>query len=271
MAFWGDYHTHTVYSHGKGTIEENVLHAVRLGLKEIAITDHGFRHMAFNVRRMDYAVMRKEVEFLQEKYPSIRIYLGLETNISSRKGKADILPADLPMLDLIVCGYHRFVLPASPGDFFAFFVPNFVLGATTKSTKKMIARNTDAYLRLVDDYDIDIISHLNHDIKTDAVEVAKACRDRGTYIELNGKRVSLTDDELYRIAQENVEFIVDSDAHSVERVGEFSRPVEAIERVGIPYSMIANWERLPVFRSRKKRGLTAENKNSTTEKGEQKK
>ena len=52
MSFWGDYHTHTIYSHGKGTIEENVVRALKSGLKEIAITDHGFRHMTYNVRRM---------------------------------------------------------------------------------------------------------------------------------------------------------------------------------------------------------------------------
>ena len=30
-----DYHTHTVFSHGKGSIEDNVLSARKLGLKEI--------------------------------------------------------------------------------------------------------------------------------------------------------------------------------------------------------------------------------------------
>ena len=44
MALFGDYHTHSVYSrrkHGKGTIEENVQSAVKKGLRQIAITDHG--------------------------------------------------------------------------------------------------------------------------------------------------------------------------------------------------------------------------------------
>lgn len=78
MSFWGDYHTHTIYSHGKGTIEENVVRALKSGLKEIAITDHGFRHMTYNVRRMDWKTMRQETEFLKTKYPSINIYLGLK-------------------------------------------------------------------------------------------------------------------------------------------------------------------------------------------------
>ena len=78
MAFWGDYHTHTIYSHGKGTIEENVLAAQKIGLKEIAITDHGFRHMMYNVRRMDFRYMREDVEFVKKKYPDINVYWDLK-------------------------------------------------------------------------------------------------------------------------------------------------------------------------------------------------
>ncbi|MFR6641738.1 MAG: PHP domain-containing protein [Christensenellales bacterium] len=59
MAYWGDYHTHTYYSHGKGTIEDNVRAAAEKGLKQIAITDHGFRHMMYNVRHMDLKKCRR--------------------------------------------------------------------------------------------------------------------------------------------------------------------------------------------------------------------
>ena len=38
-----DYHTHTVFSHGKGSIEDNVLSARKLGLKAVAISDHSVR------------------------------------------------------------------------------------------------------------------------------------------------------------------------------------------------------------------------------------
>ena len=48
MRLFGDYHTHTTYTHGKSTVEENVQQAELLGLKEIAITEHsykGFNHI----------------------------------------------------------------------------------------------------------------------------------------------------------------------------------------------------------------------------------
>ena len=51
MELTGDYHTHTIFSHGKGTILENALSAKEVGLKEIGISDHGFAHTAFGIKR----------------------------------------------------------------------------------------------------------------------------------------------------------------------------------------------------------------------------
>ena len=55
-----DLHTHTVFSHGKGTIEENVKVAKQKGLTKIAITDHGFEHFYFAVKRKNLSFMKSE-------------------------------------------------------------------------------------------------------------------------------------------------------------------------------------------------------------------
>jgi len=71
----GDYHTHSMFSHGSGTIEDNVKAAIAKGMDSIAITDHGFRHVAFCVRRSDFPYLRQEVTRLRQLYPNIRILL----------------------------------------------------------------------------------------------------------------------------------------------------------------------------------------------------
>ena len=68
MILLGDYHTHTVFSHGKGTIEENVKVAQKKGLKEIAIADHGFQHRLYNIKRRDVPLMRKQIEDLKQTW-----------------------------------------------------------------------------------------------------------------------------------------------------------------------------------------------------------
>ena len=45
-----DHHTHTVYSHGKGSIEDNVKVALSKGLKSVAITDHGPGHLTYGLK-----------------------------------------------------------------------------------------------------------------------------------------------------------------------------------------------------------------------------
>lgn len=258
MAFWGDYHTHTIYSHGKGSVEDNVLAAIRRGLKQIAITDHGFRHVTYQVRRMDWPFVIRDVEAMRQKYPEIEIFLGLETNFTSLSGRIDILPSDMRYLDIVVCGYHKLVKPHRARDFFKMCMPNFLLSTVGKTTAKQTARNTDAYIKALEKYDIDIISHINHGAQVDARAVAEAAAHYGTYVELNcknmhGGQASMTDAELEQVLTTDVEFIVDSDAHAPEKVGHFEKAIEIIDRVGIPYARIANWERLPVLRSHRGR------------------
>jgi len=78
-----DYHTHTTFSHGKGSIEDNVKAAIAQGLKAIAISDHGPGHLTYGVKRKDFPVMRDEIERLKLVYPEINIYLSVEANIVS--------------------------------------------------------------------------------------------------------------------------------------------------------------------------------------------
>ena len=51
MKILGDYHTHTIYSHGKGDIIDNAKAAEQLKIKTIAITDHGFGHKLYGVKK----------------------------------------------------------------------------------------------------------------------------------------------------------------------------------------------------------------------------
>ena len=61
-------------------------------------------------------------------------------------------------------------------------------------------------------------------------------------------------------ASEGVQFICDSDGHSPKRIADYSVPMEVVERLHIPFELIANWEKLPRFRSRKLKGLYDEEK-----------
>ena len=82
-------------------------------------------------------------------------------------------------------------------------------------------------------------------------EVAKAARDYGTYIELNSKKVHLTDEELARVADTGVRFIVGSDAHTPDRIGDTKLVDEQLARIGFPRERIDNIDgRKPQFRFR---------------------
>lgn len=253
MLLYGDYHTHTTYSrhgHGKGTVLENASVAADKGLKQIAITDHGFNHEFYGIRRKDIPELKEDILNARE-VTGVDILLGVEANLISLDGNVDVREEDYEFLDIFLMGYHRMVKTTTFRDKVYLNWANDMAKIFRPSMEK-INRNTTAFLKALDKYPIDIITHLNYGFETDTLAVVKMAKQKGVYVELNGKRINFTDDEILTMASEGVKFIVNSDAHRPMRVGEVNNGLDTIYRLNIPLSQVANVDKIPKFN--KKRG-----------------
>lgn len=248
MLLTGDYHTHTKYSHGKGTILDNAVAAKNKGVKTVAITDHGFSHPAFGMSRRKVAQMQKDCNQAQVQ-TGVQVLLGMESNVLNIAGKTDYKPTDYDNFDIFLAGFHRFVM-ASPKAYMQLLLPNEIYRKLKIKVPKYVVKDTTkAYINVIKNNPVDIITHLNFCVAADVVEVAKCCADYGTYLELNSKKIHLTDEELFKVSQTGVRFVIDSDAHSSDRVGDTLRVEEQLSRVDFPMQLIDNIEdRTPNFR-----------------------
>ena len=250
MILTADYHTHTPYSHGKSTVLENAERAKALGLKQIGITDHGFGHLAFGLKRRKMAALTAECKRAEE-LTGVRVLVGVEANILGISGKTDVKESDYQTLDLFVCGKHQLVGYENLKAWWRYFGGNFVVAKFhAKPSEKLVQYNTEAYIQTIKKNPVDIISHLGYLAPANALEVAKCAADFGTYIELNSKKQHLSDDELCEIvAKTNARFVINSDAHHQKRVGDMQIPALQIQRVGVPLDRIDNVDgKLPCFR-----------------------
>lgn len=249
MILTADYHTHTVYSHGKGSVLNNALAAKEKGLSEIGISDHGFAHPAFGLSRRKIDGLKKDCADATE-ISGVKVLVGIESNIIGEDGTVDLKEKYYDDFDLFLAGIHKFVL-YKPHTCFKLFIPNYVCSTLKKTdvAEWVIKENTKTLVNVIKNNPVDAITHLNYCSYSDAKEVAKAAADYGTYIELNSKKVHLSDDELYEVEKTGVNFIINSDAHSPNRVGEISLVENMLKRVNIPLNRVKNIDgRLPDFR-----------------------
>ncbi len=250
MILTGDYHTHTPFSHGKNTVLENAQRAKELGMLQIGISDHGFSHISFGLRRRQVPAYKKACQEA-EKACGIKVFVGIEGNILGEGGKSDLKEEDYENFDIYFAGKHIFVWYDKFSDMTGYGMGNYFAEKGKKApSEKLVKRNTAAYINTVKNNPVDAITHLNYLCKADVLEVAKCAADYGTYIELNGKKTHLTDDELCDVvAKTDARFLINSDAHSASRVGEVEKVKEQLMRINFPLERIDNIDgRLPSFR-----------------------
>ena len=247
MIIYGDYHTHTTYSHGKGSILDNAIIAKQKGLKEIAITDHGFTHRTFGVDRQDIENIIVDCH-KASKATGVNVLLGIEENFVSLDGKIGVMPRDLDFLNIVNAGYHKLVKTESLKDYYGLIVPNNLKWYT----KRQIEKNTICVLKAIETQPINIITHLGVGMPVDVNAVAKMARQKGVFIELNGKRISFTPADMDALLKNDTMFILNSDAHSPEKVGDVRNGMSYVLKYNIPEKNIANLGKRPDFKSFKK-------------------
>jgi len=229
---YGDYHTHTIFSHGKGTIEQNVQEAIKHNLKAIAITDHGFGQPFAGITPKSFPIMQQQVKELRKKYPEIKILLGVEANIIDKAGHIDLTDEQEAQMDIILAGYHLSATKRRLIPLLQMAVPA-VFAQIGVCSKGQMRRNTKTYIDCIKARKIDVITHPGYLMPIDYKELGKVCADLGTYLEISSRHTIPNEKGLEDLLSTDVKFVINSDAHELYQIGNVNYAMTLIEKYHI--------------------------------------
>jgi len=109
-----------------------------------------------------------------------------------------------------------------------------------KSTKQQEKRNTELAVRAIYENEIKILTHPGDKGPFDIGEIALACAERGTRMEISTWHDWLTVDGIRKAAKTDARFIISSDAHSPERIGDCQGAVDRIKEAGLDFERVEN-------------------------------
>lgn len=241
--YYGDYHTHTRFSDAHTTVKENYECAARAGLKEFAITDHGFSNpYPLSLRYEKLLKQKKEIDGLRSEFPKINALQGVEADLISVDGTIDLEEEHFASIDILIAGFHRWAMAKSASDFFKLYfnanayLPNHL----KKPSHEKFVQNTDAAIKMLEKYPVDIYAHINSLLFVDAFEVAKACAHFGTFLEFNSKHIAQLETCIDDVLKSDAQFIFSSDAHKYGEIGDFEKLEKFAIEHGIDFARIVN-------------------------------
>lgn len=244
MKLIADYHTHTRYSHGEGSVEDNVAAAKARGLKVIGISDHGPANLfGMGVKSPSILMQIKADVFVaQRRNPGIRVLMGAEANVISTDGQIDLPQEIIEHLDYLLVGLHPLVKPATPADAWHLTLSNWIGKISKGWDYQNRIKNTQALISAVERYPVLAITHPGYRLNIDTRALALACASRGTALEINCSHDHITSEYINIAKSAGARFIIGSDAHRPEDVGRLDKGLQLAIQSGLALEDIFNAE-----------------------------
>lgn len=241
MKIRADYHTHTFYSDGKSTIEDNVRSAVQKGLQVVGISDHGWGHAFYGIKKEKRHEIFAEIERLQQIYPQIRVMKAIEANILGPSGKIDLTPEDMKDYDIVLAGYHFGSKPASASDVLSHLI-NYMNRLFGLFKKTAVRRNTDSLIVAMRDYPFQVLTHPGDKGPVDIVRIAEAAIKYNKILEVNKRHHHMTVEQLRLIRDMDVKILISSDAHTTQDIGEVQECIDRLKQADFDLRKVINLE-----------------------------
>ena len=217
-----DLHVHTVSSgHAYSTLEEYVAQAKKIGLPALAITDHG-PAMPGGPHYYHFS----NVGMIPAELNGIRIFKGVEANVTDANGTLDLSDEDLARLDIVMVAMHPRCGYENGGE----------------------EENTAVLLKALENRFVNVIAHPgNPKYPIQAETIVAAAKAKGIAIEVNNS--SFTSrigswEKCLAIAKEvkrqDWKIVVGTDSHISTMLGVFDKAFELLDQAGLTEEHIIN-------------------------------
>ena len=239
----GDYHVHTTFSDGAGSVAECIEQAIAVGLPEIGIADHvsAVQPSPWPMPTISFTRLERYIEEVQAAascYDEITVLLGIEADYAPQHEVQLRELLDAWPFDYVIGGVHTV-------DGFDFDDPALRQDPRWSDADALFAAYYAAVRQAAEFGSFDVIAHLDYiglwghapgpavgDLIGSSLDAIAAS---GAALELNTDRFSdpagvmYPSDELLRaVGARGTPLVISSDAHAAEHVGQLWN--EAIER-----------------------------------------
>jgi DNA polymerase (family 10) len=226
----GDLHMHTTATDGENSIEEMVAAAQAIGLKYIAITDHSQRVSV--ARGLNAERVCEQWAFI-DKFNAANdterflVLKGIECDILE-DGSMDLPDEVLKQADWVMASIH-FGQKQSRQE-----ITQRILNAIQHPSVTAISHPTGRLLNRREAYEVDLEA-----VFQSAVEHKK-------FLEINANpwRLDLNDVHAMGASSQGVEFVINTDAHSIPNLGLMKFGIQVARRAGLQRSQVFNCKSL---------------------------
>lgn len=217
-----DVHTHTVAStHGYSTIQENAAAARSLGLKLLAVTDHGpAMPDAPHVWHFhNYKVLPREID-------GVKMLYGVEANIIDENGTLDMDTHELSFCEWVIASYHTQCVQFDRSP----------------------ALVSQGYRKICENPLVDVIGHPTTAMfPFDYEPILKLFKETGKLVEINESSLAWKSGALenaktvYTICKKyEIPIVLNTDSHYAGLIGKTPLAAQLLQEINFPSRLIVN-------------------------------